>query len=94
MDKGVNEGLKEVWAPIPGYEGMYEVSTVGRVRSFLNPTGFNKDERLETPMLMKPQTHRLGYLYVTLRKDGKGHKGYIHNLMGKHLSRTQKINQR
>lgn len=82
-DKDILEGRKEIWRPIPGYEGMYDVSTVGRVRSYLNPTGFGKDERLTTPTLLKPQTHRLGYLYVTLRKDGKGHKGYIHILMGK-----------
>lgn len=83
MDKDVFEGRKEIWAPIPGYEGMYDVSSIGRVRSYLDPTGFDKDKRLEEPELMKPQLHKRGYLYVTLRKDGKGHKGYINNLMGK-----------
>lgn len=83
LDKDAYEGRKEVWTPVPGYEGMYDISTIGRARSYLVQSGFNKDKRLKEPIIMKPQTHRLGYLYVTLRKDGKDHKGYIHNLMGK-----------
>ena len=83
LDKDAYEGRKEVWAPIPGYEGMYEVSTIGRVRSYLDQAGFDANKRLETPVLRKPQTSEKGYLYVTLRKDDKTHKCYINNLMGK-----------
>ena len=83
LDKDAYEGRKEVWAPIPGYEGMCEVSTIGRVRSYLDQAGFDANKRLETPVLRKPQTSEKGYLYVTLRKDDKTHKCYINNLMGK-----------
>ena len=90
LDKDAYEGRKEVWTPVPGYEGMYDISTIGRARSYLVQSGFNKDKRLKEPVIMKPQTHGLGYLYVTLRKDGKDHKGYIHNLMGKAYRQCQK----
>lgn len=83
LDKDAYEGRKEVWAPIPGYEGMYDVSTIGRVRSYLVQSGFDVTKRLEEPTLRKPQTSEKGYLYVVLRKDGKDHKCYINNLMGK-----------
>jgi hypothetical protein len=47
--------MQEVWKPVPGYEGLYEVSDQGRVRSL---------DRDVT------QTSRRGALY-TLRKKGK-----------------------
>lgn len=47
--------MQEVWKPVPGYEGLYEVSDEGRVRSL---------DRDVT------QTSRRGALY-TLRKKGK-----------------------
>ena len=47
LDKDAYEGRKEVWVPIPGYEGMYEVSTIEggkkRVKAINIKTG---EERL------------------------------------------------
>lgn len=83
MGDDILEETEEIWAPVPGYEGSYEVSSIGRVRSYLDRYSFGRNKYLDEPVVMTPQTHRLGYLYVTLSKDGKAHKGYIHNLMGK-----------
>ena len=29
--------MEEVWKPIEGYEGLYELSNLGRVRSYIPP---------------------------------------------------------
>lgn len=47
---------QEVWKPIIGYEGYYEVSNLGRVKSVLRQK------------LMKQHTTRFGYLRLALRK--------------------------
>ena len=57
----------EKWLPVPGYEGLYEVSDHGKVRS-------RKKVLKEHPM-------RNGYYNVSLFKDGK-YKAYgIHRLV-------------
>ena len=44
----------ETWKEIPGLDGMYEVSDLGRVRSFRNGRWGRKDEALIlTPNLKK-----------------------------------------
>lgn len=57
----------EVWADIPGYEGQYQASDAGRVRSL--PRVVNKGNGV--PMrrrgqIMKPAVHKTGYLTVCL----------------------------
>ena len=52
---GVN---MEEWRDIKGYEGAYQVSSYGRIRSFKN----NKVK------VLKAQYHYKGYLFVTLLK--------------------------
>lgn len=58
----------ETWRPIPGYEGRYEVSDAGRVRSFVAPgTGGLRD----VPRIMRPASRPTGHAVLTLH-DGRG----------------------
>lgn len=69
------ENVEESWRPIIGYEGSYEISNLGRVKSL-------KDNHLKVrkiPIILKPSTLSKGYLGVTL--GGKTHK--IHRLVAK-----------
>lgn len=66
-----NEIVQERWKPIFGYDGMYEVSSLGRVRSLK----FGKVRVLRT------EKHRQGYLQVALCKDGKVKHLLIHRLV-------------
>lgn len=76
--------MEEIWAWIPGYETAYEVSSTGRVRSYLDRFGFDRCKRLEIPEILEQGISEKGYYYVRLMgKDGKQHKRYINNLMGK-----------
>ena len=62
---------EEIWKWIPGYEGRYQVSTKGRVRSFL---------RCPEGSLMKPYVDH-GYKSVRLYKNRKQRKYYVHQVM-------------
>lgn len=50
----------EEWKPIPGYEGLYEVSTWGRVRSY---------QRNSNGKILSPGNSGRGYYFVKLCKD-------------------------
>lgn len=64
----------ETWKAIAGYEGLYEVSDLGRVRSLnYNHTGVAK--------ILNPRKNRGGYLLVALFKDGKRKDMQVHRLV-------------
>lgn len=62
---------KEIWKDIIGYEGLYQVSNFGRVKSFK----FGKER------ILKPGTNKYGYLIVILCKNGKVKHFYVHRLV-------------
>lgn len=69
---------KEVWRMIPGYEGLYLVSNLGRVKSVerVSPQGHLLPERI-----MKQFKMPSGYLHVRLCKDGKVKNYRVHRLV-------------
>ena len=66
---------QEEWKPIPGYEGLYEVSNWGRIKSHLYCKSQKTSERILSP------GNSRGYYYVELCKDGKRKKRSIHRLV-------------
>ena len=64
----------EEWKPIVGYEGLYEISNLGRVKS-LNYRRTGKEE------IMKGRKNNCGYLQVHLYKNGKAKWCSIHRLV-------------
>jgi hypothetical protein len=75
----------EVWKPVAGYEGLYEVSNQGRVRSvdreilFTGRWGHHK--RKLRGVVLKPLRHTGGYQRIMLWKDGSAHQTYVHKLV-------------
>ena len=68
--------MQEIWKDIPGYEGLYQVSNLGRVKSFPRiGTKSNKE------YILKIQKYKTGYLYVNLCKNNKRRKWKIHILV-------------
>lgn len=68
----------ERWAAIAGYEGLYEVSDHGRVRSL------PRRDRIGHPWKgreLKPAVGRRGYLYVTLSRGGVAKSLKVHRLV-------------
>lgn len=60
--------MSERWLPVVGFEGCYEVSDHGRVRSIRK--GNNRMKRLQGKLL-KGTVARIGYRYVSLYAGGK-----------------------
>jgi hypothetical protein len=72
----------EQWKPVKGYEGLYEVSNHGRVRSLDRREEMkNGRKRFYKGKLLKPMKDRRGYLYVDLKKDGQRKLHRIHRLV-------------
>lgn len=63
--------MKEEWKHIEGFEGLYEVSNLGQVRSFYTVEA----------KILKPSINKYGYLRVCLCKNGKQHTKTIHRLV-------------
>lgn len=61
---------EEVWKDIPGYEGLYQVSNLGRVKSLR----FNKEKILK-------QSFIKGYYDIKLAKNKVGKRFSIHRLV-------------
>lgn len=77
---------KEIWKDIPGYEGLYEVSTFGRVRSKdkLIELDWTKNRHVsmnyfsyvKKGRMMKLRHNPHGYVVVGLTKDKKQKRLY------------------
>ena len=75
--------MPEVWKPLPGYEGSYEVSSHGRVRS-LDRLCRGKDGRneLHRGKVLKPWVQkRGGYLAVSIRDGTATKRRTVHTLV-------------
>ena len=65
------ELANEQWRDIEGYDGMYQVSDLGRVRS-----RYSGEWRV-----LKPRNNGTGYLLVSLYRNGKQKQSYVHRLV-------------
>lgn len=68
----------EVWKDIEGYEGLYQVSNMGRVKSLgaTNRVGWHLREKI-----LKQTIEPKGYLKVGLRKNNKIQTVRVHRLV-------------
>lgn len=72
--------MEEIWKDIPGYEGCYRVSSVGRVRSLDRLVRNSGGGYICKGVFLRPQ-NRGGYLLVGLYKSGKSKSISIHVLI-------------
>ena len=74
--------MSEEWRDVVGYEGLYQVSDQGRVKS-LERTIIKKDGRKQTvkERILKPGMGRGGYLLVVLCAGGKPKTLNVHRLV-------------
>lgn len=63
--------VDEVWRPVIGYEGLYEVSDQGNVKSLGRVIMTSTGPRKVKDRLLKPKRNSNGYLQVALFKAGK-----------------------
>ena len=70
--------MKEIWKDIKGYEGLYQVSSFGRVKSF---DSIDKLGRIRKGRILKGGKITHGYLKVKLYKNGIASHHRIHRLV-------------
>lgn len=75
----------EEWKDIKGYEGKYQISNLGNVRSLwrYKPSGRGKyvSKEVLVKELKSIRSGSLGYRIVTLMDDGKRDRRHIHRLV-------------
>lgn len=76
----------EIWRPIGGYEGLYEVSNLGRVKSLSRTVTYTntlgKTIHNKVPATIRAYgTNPNGYLHVPLSKSGKLSNTRLHRLV-------------
>lgn len=72
--------MTEIWKDIPGYEGLYQVSNMGRVKRL---EGYDAGGRYREEHCLKPQVDGSNYLQVYLFKNGEGTLTLVHRLVAK-----------
>jgi len=75
------DATREEWRPVVGFEGSYEVSSLGRVRSVARTVTRSGHPFRVAARVLKPWTMKGGYPAVTLRSDGKSWSRAVHALV-------------
>lgn len=74
--------MEEIWKPVVGYEGFYEVSNIGRVRSLARIVECNDGRKRKIKdRILKGSSYSGGYSGVTLHKDGCTKTANIHRIV-------------
>lgn len=74
--------MKEVWKDIPNFEGYYQVSSTGKVRSLERKFVNKRNQHRTYPSkILKPTVMPNGYLQVNLKKQGKTFRRFVHRLV-------------
>lgn len=71
----------EDWIAVKGYEGLYEISNKGRVKSLPREMHNGTGTYISKEKLLKPWLRHDGYLDVLLYKDGKRKHFRLHQLV-------------
>lgn len=66
--------MDELWKDIPGFEGRYQASSIGRIKSLLRWRGTSE-------RVLKPTINRGGYQQLILCRDGKHFTCAVHQLV-------------
>ena len=70
-----------MWKYIKNFEGLYQISTEGVIRSLDRIVKTKKGKRTYKGTVLKPNVGTNGYYYVGLSKNGKSKTYYIHKVV-------------
>lgn len=81
--------MDEIWKDVPEYEGIYQASNLGNIKSLNRETIMEtknqhckfKCKKIIKEKILKPKLTKDGYYELTLRKDGKQKFIRVHRLI-------------
>lgn len=73
--------MQEIWKDISGFEGYYQVSNLGNVRSVDRYVRSKGKPALQKGVCMKLQVNHKGYYTVILHKESKPYSKIVHRLV-------------
>lgn len=77
--------MEEKWKDIINYEGYYQISNFGNIRSLDRKIRFNKGYSIKKGKMLKPILNKKGYYKVSLSKNQKEKRFFIHRLVAIHF---------
>ena len=77
--------MQEEWKPIAGFEGVYEISSFGRVRSLDREVGHRSGAAIRRGKVLSPRKDGSGYLFVSLCAHSKSINAKLHRLVAEHF---------
>lgn len=72
---------QEIWKNIESFEGIYQVSNYGRIKSLERKIKDSNKTQTIKERILKPFSNGRGYLVVHLRKNNKRYVRYVHKLV-------------
>lgn len=72
---------EEIWKDIKGYEGLYQVSNFGRIKSLERVTKYRNSKRVLREKIKGDFIGKRGYKRVELTKDGISKKYNLHRIV-------------
>ena len=73
--------MEEIWKNIIEYEGYYQISNLGRVKSLERTISFGDRKRRVSEKILKTKVDKDGYLRCTLCKNGKCIGYFVHRVV-------------
>lgn len=73
--------MAEIWKDVVGYEGLYEVSNKGRIRSLYRKLRNSILTKRSKPYYPHQAKRHSGHLSIWLYKDGKGKNWLVHRIV-------------
>lgn len=73
--------MQEIWKDIKGYEGLYQVSNFGKIKSLAKQVGFC----FRSEKILKNNIDTYGYEYVILSKANKTKPFLVHRIVASHF---------
>jgi tRNA nucleotidyltransferase/poly(A) polymerase len=75
--------IKEIWKDIENFEGLYQVSNLGNIKSLSREVPNGKSTMFTKQKVLSPRNHSAGYYQICLCNNGENSYKYIHRLVAK-----------
>lgn len=73
--------MEEIWKDIKGYEGIYQISNLGRIKTLAKTVRKWDGTARRSEQILKPILQKSGYCHIGLWRNGKRKQSRVHRLV-------------